>query len=90
MLFVNVDAVNPRKENPSLKLDIAKKDLRVGKMPSLIYILFVVDLFFQESHACAKHEAPKIFCDVHSYYYGNCTYDRFGIREQLRLPKGYK
>ena len=59
-------------------------------MLSLIVSLLLSYLFFDESFACAKHEAPKIPpCDVHSYYYGNCTYDRFGIREQLRLPEGY-
>ena len=57
-------------------------------MSSLLYISLLNFLIFQETYACAKHEDPKVFCDAHSYYFRNCTYDRFGIREQLRLPEG--
>ena len=54
---------------------------------SLITSVLISYLLFQKSHACAR-KTSKVSCDVHSYYYGNCTYDRFGIREQLRLPEG--
>ena len=58
-------------------------------MSSFFAPLLISYLFFQKSHACAKQRDTKLLdCDVHSYYYGNCTYDRFGIREQLRLPEG--
>ena len=54
---------------------------------SLITSVLISYLFFQVSLACAR-KTSKMICDAHSYYYGNCTYDRFGIREQLRLPEG--
>ena len=57
-------------------------------MLSFSTTFLIIYLLCKESHACAKHEAHKTYCDVHSYYHGNCTYDRFGIREQLRLPEG--
>ena len=62
-----------------------------GKMYPLKQILILLHLFFQQSYACKKvnpYNDPKSPCNVYSYYYGNCSYDRFGIREQLRLPGG--
>ena len=54
--------------------------------------LILFYLFFQKSSACGKkaerYNNPRAYCNVYSYYYGNCTYDRYGIREQLRLPQG--
>ena len=56
--------------------------------------LILFYLFFQKSSACGKkaerYNNPRAYCNVYSYYYGNCTYDRYGIREQLRLPQGNK
>ena len=61
-------------------------------MFSLKITLILFHLFFQKSSACGKkaerYNNPRAYCNVYSYYYGNCTYDRYGIREQLRLPQG--
>ena len=76
-----------KQNNSSLKLDIMKRFM-TNRMSSFIPFLFITYLFFQESDGCLKHQSAIIPCDVHTYYYGNCTYDRFGIREQMRLPEG--